>query len=303
MGAYGFLYLLLFLAFGIIYGICSFTAWAFNYPNRKALNAQKVRSAALTSAITDLTLALIDDALTAVPGVSPERYQDFRELVRLYPIVSVLSAQGQVGPLQRDWLRHYLVSERYNLYQLEQLAVRREGCWEEWERLASLEDRPEDCGEIWYTLLELLCRTRRPDLLQPIVDALGAVTFRFHYLDYPADDRLPDVCFHRMLDAINSISEAGGIQATPNFHTFMLLQNRLAEQCGGAPEDWCPVAEGEGEAEGRPCLAYAVHKREDRSFAGHFLAAKVAGGSDKPDAIWRQTENGGWEVFYKDADV
>lgn len=162
--------------------------------------------------------------------------------------------------------------------------------------------RPENCGEIWYTLLELLCRPRLPDLFQPIADALGAVTFHFHYLDYPADSGLPESCFHRMIEAFNAVSEADSIQATPYFHTFMLLQNRLAERFGGAPEDWCPVPEGEGETEGRPCLAYSVCKREDRSFAGHFLVAKVTGGSDDKDTIRKQMVCG-WEPFYQEASV
>ena len=47
-------------------------------------------------------------------------------------------------------------------------------------------------------------------------------------------------------------------------------------------------------------LAYAVRKREDHSFVGHFLAAKVAGGSDEKDTIWNQADNGGWEVFCRE---
>lgn len=289
---------------GLSFGIYTLSTWAVNYPKREALNAQKARSMALTNAMADLTLALTDGTLTAVPGVGPERYQTLYELLPLYPIVSVLSAQGHVGPLQREWLRGYLTDARYNPYQLEQLAVRREGRWEEWQHLAALGNRPEDCGEIWYTPLELLCRTRRPNLLQPIADALCAVTFHFHYLDYPTDSDLPESCFHRMTEALNAVSGADGIQATPYFHTFMLLQNKLAEQYGGAPEDWCPVPGGEGIMEGRPCLAYSVCKQEDLSFAGHFLVAKVSGGSDSDDkdAIWKQTECG-WEPFYQEASV
>lgn len=290
----------------LILGLCSSTyalsVWAVNYPKRKTMNAQKARSASLTNAIADLTLALTAPALTAVPGISPERYQNLYELLPLYPIVSVLSAQGYVGPLQQMWLQCYLTDVRYNPYQLEQLAVRREGRWEEWQHLAALGECPEKYGEIWHTLPELLCRTRRPDLLQPITDALGAVTFHFHYLDYPTDNGLPEACFHRMTESFNAVSDADGIQATPYFHTFMLLQNKLAEQFGGAPEDWCPVSEGESDIEGRPCLAYSVYKREDRSFTGHFLAAKVSGGSDDKDAIWKQTECG-WEPFYREASV
>ena len=301
MGDYVLLLFLILLMFVAIFGIYALSTWAVNVPKRKVLNAQKARSMALTNAMADLTLALADDALTAVPGVGPERYQNLYELLPRYPLVSVLSAQGHVGPLQRQWLRGYLTDVRYNPYQLEQLAVRREGRWEEWRRLAALGDCPEDCGEIWYTLLELLCRTRRPDLLQPIADALGAVTFHFHYLDYPTDGDLPEACFHRMLDDFNAVSGADGIQATPYFHTFMLLQNKLAEQCGGAPEDWCPVPECEGDMEGRICLAYSVFKRQDLTSAGHFLVAKVSGGSDNMDAIWKQVETGEWEVFYQEA--
>lgn len=289
----------------LILGLCSVTyalsVWAVNYPKRKALNAQKARSAALTAAMADLKLALTDPALTAVPGIGPERYQDLYELLPLYPIVSILSAQGHMGPLQWEWLQGYLADGRWNLFQLEQLAVRREGRWEEWKRLAALEDRPEACGEIWYILMELLCRTRRPDLLQPITDALGAVTFHFHYLDYPTDGDLPEACFHRMIEAFNAVSKGDAIQATPRFHTFMLLQNKLAERLGGTPEDWCPVPEGEAEMEGRSCLAYSVCKREDHSFGGHFLVAKVSSGSDDKDAIWCRGETGVWALFYREA--
>ena len=66
---------------GLGFGVCILSNWAVNYPKRTAINAQKARSA----------------ALTAVPGVSPERYQNLYELLPLYPIVSVLSAQGHVG--------------------------------------------------------------------------------------------------------------------------------------------------------------------------------------------------------------
>lgn len=302
--------ILLFIVFivllmcGLGFGVCILSNWAVNYPKRKAINAQKTRSAALTNAMADLTLALTVPALTAVPGIGPEQYKNLYELLPLYPIVSVLSAQGHVGPLQQTWLQSYLTDARFNPYQLEQLAVRREGRWEEWQRLAALGEYLEKCGEIWHTLPELLCRTRRPDLLQPITDALGAVTFHFHCLDYPTDSGLPEACFHRMTESFNAVSDADGIQATPYFHTFMLLQNKLAEQCGGAPEDWCPVPEGEGETDGRPCLAYSVCKRQDLTFAGYFLVAKVSGGSDSDDkdAIWKQTECG-WESFYREASV
>ena len=43
-------------------------------------------------------------------------------------------------------------------------------------------------------------------------------------------------------------------------------------------------------------MAYSVYKREDRSFTGLFLAAKVSGGSEDKDAIWKQAESG-WEPF------
>ena len=300
MDTFVLLLFLILLMLGLGFGVYALSNWAVNYPKRKALNAQKARSAALTNAMADLTLALTNDALVAVPGMGPERYQNLYELLPLYPIVSILSTQGHVGPLQREWLRGYLADVRYNPYQLEQLAVRREGRWAEWQRLAALGDRPEDCGEIWHTLPELLCRARRADLLQPIADALGAIMYRFYYLDHPTNDKLPEACFHRMTDAFNAVSGADSIQATPYFHTFMLLQNKLAKQCGGAPEDWCPVPEGEDKMEGRPCLAYKVCKREDLSFAGHFLAAKVSGGSDDKDTIWKQTECG-WEFFYREA--
>lgn len=132
--------------------------------------------------MADMILALTNDALIAVPGIGLERYRNLYELLPLYPIVSMLSAQGHIGPCQQAWLRSYLA---YNLYQLEQLAVRREGCWEEWQNLAALGDTPEHCGEIWHTLLELLRQVRRPDLLQPITDAPGTVMYQFHYLDPP----------------------------------------------------------------------------------------------------------------------
>ena len=80
----------------------------------------------------------------------------------------------------------------------------------------------------------------------------------------------------------------------------MLLQNKLEEQFGGAPEDcWSPVPKGESDMEGRPCLAYSVCNREGRSFAGRFLAAKILGGSDDKGAIWKQTLDGSWESFYQ----
>ena len=80
------------------------------------MNTRKACSAALTNAMADLTLALTNDALTAVPGVGSERYQNLYELLPLYPIVSVLSAQGHVGPCQQEWLRSYLADVRYNPY-------------------------------------------------------------------------------------------------------------------------------------------------------------------------------------------
>ena len=192
---------------GVIFGVYALMNRAVGVPKRKALKAQKVRSAALTNAMADLTLALTKDALVAVPGIGPERYRDLYELLPLYPLVSILSAQGHVGPCQQEWLRSYLSDSRYNLYQLEQLAVRREGCWEEWRHLAALEDTPKHCGEIWHTLIELLCQVRRPDLLQPITDALGTVMYRFHYLDPPKDSDLPEACFRRMIDDLNTFSE------------------------------------------------------------------------------------------------
>lgn len=154
--------------------------------------------------MADMILALTNDALIAVPGIGPERYRHLYELLPLYPLVSILSARGHIGPCQQAWLRGYLVDSRYNLYQLEQLAVRREGCWEEWRHLAVLGDAPEHCGEIWHTLLELLRQVRRPNLLQPITNALGTVMYRFHYLDHPADSALLESCFRRMIKSCPS---------------------------------------------------------------------------------------------------
>lgn len=131
MDAFVLLLLLFLLMIGAVFGIYALSAWAVNVPKRKPLNAQKARSAALTNAMADLTLALTNDALTAVPGVGLERYQNLYELLPLFPVVSVLSAQGHVGPLQREWLRSYLADVHYNPFQLEQLAVRREGRWSE----------------------------------------------------------------------------------------------------------------------------------------------------------------------------
>ena len=77
------------------------------------------------------------------------------------------------------------------------------------------------------------------------------------------------------------------------------LQNKLTVRFSGAPKDWCPVPEGEDGRDSRPCLAHSVSNRENRFFSGHFLAAKVLGGSDDKDAIWKQTEDGSWESFFR----
>ena len=65
---------------GVIFGVYALMNRAVGVPKRKALKAQKVRAAALTNAMADLTLALTKDALVAVPGIGPERYRDLYQL-------------------------------------------------------------------------------------------------------------------------------------------------------------------------------------------------------------------------------
>ena len=66
------------------------------------MNPPALAVGSVKNAMADLTVALTKDALTAVPGVGSERYQNLYELLPLYPIVSVLSAQGHVGPCQQE---------------------------------------------------------------------------------------------------------------------------------------------------------------------------------------------------------
>ena len=113
--------------------------------------------------------------------IDEEKSNTLKELVPMFPIAEILSLQGCIGPTQEKFLRDYINihQSRYNLKQFLTAAIEREGRYPEWNALCGLDET--HCGQIWHTLIEILCRLHDPEKFQQVCDHLGSILYHFWF--------------------------------------------------------------------------------------------------------------------------
>lgn len=221
-----------------------------------------------------------------------------QELIPLFPIAEILSMQGYVGTEQQIFLRDYLNASqtRYNLHQFVTAAVERRGVYAEWCTLTSLD--PDHCGQVWHTLIEAICRLRRPELIQEIVDALGAILYHFYFLDN-ADMEPAKICYTRIIEGINFHAERD--QKLPYLHAVMLLQMELSTIEGGLAQDYEPILEDESlDMDGVKGYCFWVKKTGEPGFHRRFAVRECFDPGKQPDLIWELHHNTPHTVFFSE---
>lgn len=254
------------------------------------------RRAALDGAICEMCGFLSDLYEPHALGVAREAFEDLSELAPIAPIAGILCAQGSIGAAQSDYLTDYfnVHSSRYNLHQFTKAAVEREGVYARWHTLAALEST--FCGQIWHTLIELICRSRDPQLMQKTVNMLGRILHHFSLLDQH-DTASARICCGNMVSCLNTCAESD--QQTPYLHAVMLLQSELAKKTGGAPQAFVPCAEEMPafDMDGRTGAVFFVHRTDDLHFAARY-AVRDRSTPDDADLIWQLPLDGGNPVVF-----
>ena len=280
-------------------------AIAFGIESRRQKKAEDRRSAQLTShrkeiqnALAGLTSILDDLFSNCALSMKMDDLSAAQELIPLYPMAEILSLQGGVGPEQTAFLRDYLnaVQSRYNLDQFTTAAVRRLGIYPEWRSFTALER--ESCGLVWHTLIEAICRLRRPELMQSVIDALGAVLYHFWFLENSGMEQAR-VRYDQIIERLNIHAERD--QKSPYLHAVMVLQMELAAIRGGTAGEYDPIPEeGSADMDGVSGFCFCVRKLNDRKFHGRFAVRRCQIPGKEPDLIWELFPDGGHAVFFSE---
>lgn len=252
----------------------------------------------ISAASAEVSSVLEDLFLGCGLSVEETALTDAQELIPLYPFAVVLSVQGHIGKAQEDFLRDHLARSevRYNLHQFLVLAIERGGLYPEWDRLTALGH--EQCGEVWHTMIEAICRLRRPEAMQRIVDAFGAILYHFHFLDDPSDTPIK-LCYDRIISSLNAYAESD--QQQPYLHAVMLLQMELAAFCGGEASDYEPCSEKTAiDMEGAVGDCFWVCKHGEPSFHRRFAVRRCAAPGKQPDLIWELHFSAPPTVFFSE---
>lgn len=245
----------------------------------------------IVNAVFYLNLLLNELCFAQRYAVDKRRANDLKELAPLFPMAEILFMQGCVNPAQEQYLQNYfnIHQTRYNLEQFLELAIEREGAYQKWDALCGL--REDHCGEIWHTLIELICRLREPEKFQQAADHLGAILYRFWFLDH-SDMELVQIRFQNILASLNTY--AAKDQKLPYLHAVMLLQRTLSEQYGGEITDYFPKLSSDKPypMDGTEGVLFEVRRKDDFDFGGSYAVRKTAGLHDC-DLIWELPPKGG----------
>lgn len=249
-------------------------------------------------ALSELSSVLDDLFINCGLSLGDDKISSAQDLIPLYPMAEVLSAQGYVSAAQENFLRIYLIgsASRYNLHQFVTLAVERGEGYREWYNMTALEY--ERCGEVWHTLIEAICRLRRPEVMQSVVDAIGKILYHFHFLEEPTID-LMKLRYGHIINSLNIHAERD--QRQPYLHAVMLLQTELAAAYGGVAQDYEPVPEDEPlDMDGVQGYCFWVHKSDVPSFHHRFAVRECSEPGKQPDLIWELHHTEPPTVFFSE---
>lgn len=250
-----------------------------------------------------ITQILSDLSTPCQRAFAPADLHAVEELMPLFPMAEVLSLQGEIGPEQQAFLRDYLNRHqpRYNLAQFTRAAIDREGVYDQWNTLAGLS--PTHCGQIWHTLIELVCRRRSADAMQGIIDCLGQILYLFWLLE-STDTDAADVRYESIIE--NSNNHAASDQRHPPLHAVILLQVELSKAYGGEISDYIPclVQEPTCSIPGESVLQYTVHRAtplDGVSFPRAYLVRETT--YPNPDKIWELSPDHQPTVFFSEDEA
>ena len=254
----------------------------------------------LNNGIFKLDEILSDLSFTNMLPMEQQDLDDLQELAPLLPMAEILSLQGYVGIEQQYFLRDYLNLKRprYNLGQFTDIAVKRGTGYSQWRELAELDN--EHCGKIWHTLIEEICRQRTPEIMQQVVDCIGAILHQFWFLEN--DDMMPaQLRYQNFISGLNIFAESD--QQEPYLHAVMLLQSEMAKQYGGTEKDYTPWLDADSvrDMDGKAGFEFSVHKEGDTSFIRFYAVRKREKRGD-PDLIWELPAGGGEPVVILSED-
>ena len=270
--------------------------FAFSSAHRRQEKEEQKQKEEITShwneiadAIFDMNVLLSELSFSQRYALDECQTNDLEELAPLFPMAEILSMQGRVGPVQEQFLQSYfnIHQTRYNLGQFLKAAIEREGVYPQWDALCGL--REDHCGEIWHTLIEIICRLCEPERFQQATDHLGAILYNFWFLDH-SDIEPAQIRFHRILSNLNAY--AASDQELPYLHAVMFLQRVLSERYGGEIADYFPRL-GSNEPypmDGTEGFLFEVWRKD--GFSGSYAVRKT----NKPhncDLIWELPPEGG----------
>lgn len=243
---------------------------------------------ALSDEIHTLETILCDLSSSCTMSMEQRDLTNLKELVPLFPLAEILSLQGYIGIEQEAYLQVFFATStgRYSLDQFKKLAIERMGRDSEWNCLAELNG--SFCGQIWQTLIELLCRQRTPELLQQMVNAIGTILYHFRFLEN-TETLFVQTRYQEIINALNF--HANECQKTGYLHAVMLLQDKLSETNGGSATDFEPRLNSEEPLliNGETTLSFSVYGKE------HFLrfyAVRKIRSPDEFDFIWELPAGG-----------
>lgn len=250
----------------------------------------------LSDAIFELSSLLSDLSFLSMLAMEQEDLNDLEELAPLFPISEILSMQGYIGAEQQLFLQDYinLKSPRFNLRQFTKAVINREGIYPEWYALAGLD--LTYCGQIWHTLIELICRQRAPEVMQQTINLFGKILYYFTFLECtnmaPAQIR-----YQNIISSLNIHAERD--QKNPYLHAVMLLQRELAKKYGGTESDFIPWLDSDSlyDMNGRAGFNFSAHRKDDTSFI-HFYAVRKQDTPSEPDLIWELPAGGGVPITF-----
>lgn len=273
-------------------------ALAFSFADRKQKKEQKQREEEITvhlneiaNAIFYLRLLLNEMCYLQRYPIEKQKSDNLKELILLFPMAEILSLQGCVGPTQEQYLRNHINihQPRYNLKQFLTASIDRESIYPEWNALCGLSET--HCGEIWHTLIEIICRLRTPEKYQEIANHLGVILYHFWFLDH-SDMEPAQIRYQNILSNLNMY--AASDQDLPYLHAVMFLQRVLSEKYGGELPDYLPklTSDQPYPMDGTEGFLFEVQRQDDFKFHGTFAVRKTED-PHNCDLVWKVFPRGG----------
>ena len=226
------------------------------------------------------------------------------QIMPLFAIGEILSAQGQIYPEQEPLLKLLIASlnSAYNYAQFIDITVHRKGPYSAYWEQIGLDQ--EHCGQTWLTLFEMIYRSRNMEIIQTINLKLTEIAINFELVGLPAS------VFGKTVSSNLAASLQHHInlyQKTPYIYAILLLQSELLRQRSMAVETHFFIREDGFSQDGREFYVYSVYDKETHTFQGKYAVRRnrdINGYLDYENdkdliTVWDQSQNQ-FITFYKE---